>query len=438
VALSDLPAEDVVTSLEQLREAHILLAMITGDAEATAVAVARQVGIFSKDSENVAEPHTIRTMHSKLRTAFDSDLRSVLVLGAEVDFMSSVEWDYVLAHRELVFAQTSPENKLEIVKQCEKRGHIVGVTGDGVNDCPALAAAHVGIAMSRGSDVAREVADVVLLNNSFQGIVDSVREGRLIFDNLRKTSAYLLSVSSGAQLLPLVATFFLGLPKPISLFNVVLVSCVTNLFGAVALMCETAETELMQRTPRNTVSERLVDGRLILYSFAYGSLMAVGGFFNYFAYLLLRGNDPGAILFTWWEWELWHSTPTKEDEFVTWKTVSTVYMVTIVVAQMAHLVSIRRKRPYFYSEVMGAVEGLCRCSACVSHWPTTYAILGSAIILVVFLYVPLFNAYCRTAPVSPDFWGLAVAWAVLWFVLAEVRKWVIALYPHSWVGRLAW
>jgi magnesium-transporting ATPase (P-type) len=287
-----------------------------------------------------------------------------------------------------------------------------------------------------------------------------------MFDNMRKMVAYLLSVSFWAQLLPTLVAFFLGLPKPMTVFNIILICCLTDVFGALALMYESPECGMMERPPRNIHTHRLVDARLVWYSLFYGSLVAVGGFFNYFAYFSCHGNTivnelgqkeqlgyrPRDLLFLWYKLAPNTFTFAPEEVVVVWEGASSVYFVTLVVAQMFHLLCIRRKVPYLFNALTGSrsftdrsmlnqLMSVLRELCCITgaQWPVLFALVGSVAVSVFFMYISIFNKYCRTDAIPIRFWGLAVAWGLLWFALAETRKWIVALYPGSWVGRaLVW
>eukprot|EP01034_Spumella_vulgaris_P031762 gene31762-39239_t len=215
VALADPPREGARNMVEQLRGAGILVAMVTGDSVASATAVAHREGIYADTTTPV---HTLNTLHGSLSPK-PGDSRSIVITGEEVEQMSEVEWNYVFRHTEMVFARASIDHKLTIVKEFQKRGHIVSVTGDGVNDSAALHGADVGIATNGGSDVAREVAEVVLLRDDILAIPKAVKEGRLLFDNLQKAVLFALAGDCWSVLIPLLLAFCLGLPNPMTVFH---------------------------------------------------------------------------------------------------------------------------------------------------------------------------------------------------------------------------
>jgi sodium/potassium-transporting ATPase subunit alpha len=221
--------------VRELREAGINVVMVTGDAEATAEAIARQVGIITLDSVHrpvrdlwgsgsaaagggsakaAAGTHASIPFRATAAAITDivvpaasgpsaapPDAAAVVVTGPELAKFSPPDWEWLLRHPEIVLARTTPEQKLEFVKAAQAAHHRVGVTGDGMNDAPALKNADVGVAMNSGSDAARDAAHVVLLTDDFSAMVHAVREGRLIFANLRKICAYLITGGACAALL---------------------------------------------------------------------------------------------------------------------------------------------------------------------------------------------------------------------------------------------
>merc|ERR1711990_342368 len=204
--------------------------------------------------------------------------------------------EVILNHPQCVFARTSPQQKLIIVENCQRLGHIVAVTGDGVNDSPALKKADIGVAMGiMGSAVSKEAADMILLDDNFASIVTGVEEGRLIFDNLKKSIAYTLT-SNIPEISPFLVFIIAQVPLPLGTVTILCIDLGTDMVPAISLAYETPELDIMKRQPR-TKKDHLVNERLI--SFAYGMIgviQATAGFFTYFVLMSANGYMP-SILF---------------------------------------------------------------------------------------------------------------------------------------------
>merc|ERR1712054_87264 len=199
-------------------------------------------------------------------------------------------------YRDLVFARTSPEQKLKIVNNAQAMGHVVAVTGDGVNDSPALKGADIGCAMGiAGTEVSKEAADMILMTDDFSAIVDGIEEGRLIFDNLKKSIAYTLS-SNIPEILPFIFFILFQVPLPLSTVLILCIDLGTDMIPAISFAHENPELDIMDRQPRNSKRDHLVNSKLI--SFAYlqiGVIQASAGMYTYFLILNDYGIRPTAV-----------------------------------------------------------------------------------------------------------------------------------------------
>jgi sodium/potassium-transporting ATPase subunit alpha len=194
-----------------------------------------------------------------------------------------------------VFARTTPSQKLLIVDACQKAGHVVAVTGDGVNDSPAIKKADIGIAMGSGSDVAKNAADMLLLDDNFSSIVNGVEEGRLIFDNLKKSIAYTL-YSNIPEITPFIFFIVFQVPLPLSTVLILCIDLGTDMVPAISFAYENPELDIMDRVPRNSKLDHMVNTKLI--SFAYfqiGVIQASAGMYTYFIVLNDFGIRPGTV-----------------------------------------------------------------------------------------------------------------------------------------------
>ena len=257
LGMIDPPREGVAEAVAIARRAGVKTIMVTGDHKLTAIAVARMIGL-EVDGGSVLE-------------------------GRDLDRMSDEELARVV-DRVVVFARVTPEHKARIVQALKARGYRVAMTGDGVNDAPALKEAHIGIAMGiRGTDVAKEASQLVLLDDNYVTIVEAIKEGRVIFENLKKPINYLLTANMGE-----VATIFgsqlLLMPPPLEPVHLLWVNVVTDALPAAALGVEPPEPGLMDRPPR-APHERFINRRKLLYYAAMGSLIGATTLLVFHAYL---------------------------------------------------------------------------------------------------------------------------------------------------------
>jgi sodium/potassium-transporting ATPase subunit alpha len=195
----------------------------------TAQAIAAECGIITNPPDMVKSVHSL----SRVEVVSSSDLEksphldyhptsSIVISGPELITFNDYQWEQLCKYDEIVFARTTPEQKLRIVREFQVRDEIVGMTGDGVNDAPSLKAADIGIALGSGSDIAIEAADMVLLE-SFSAVVEAVQYGRVVFDNLKKTIAYLLPAGSFSEFWPVFTNVIFGLPQILSSFLMIII-----------------------------------------------------------------------------------------------------------------------------------------------------------------------------------------------------------------------
>ena len=248
----DPPREEVIPAMKLCKEAGIKVVMITGDHKLTAVAVAKEIGLLEERSED----------------------KRVLT-GAELDKMSDEELEKIVDNVS-VYARVSPEHKVRIVNALKKRGYVVAMTGDGVNDAPAVKRADVGIAMGiKGTDVTKEASEMILADDNFATIVAAVEEGRGIYDNIKKYLMYLLSCNVGEILLMFVASL-IGLPLPLLAIHILLINLTTDGLPAIALSIDPPDPDIMKRPPRDP-RESVFTPRIKGIIGLGGSLMAIVG-----------------------------------------------------------------------------------------------------------------------------------------------------------------
>lgn len=220
IGIVDPPRDEIPEVVRTLRGASIRIFMVTGDFKLTAQAIAEECGIIS-DASMLDD---INALAREVKGEFSR--RSIVLSGPELMTLNENQWDQLCLYQEIVFARTTPEQKLRIVKEFQARDNVVGMTGDGVNDAPSLKAADIGIAMGSGSDIAIEASDMVLLD-SFAAIIEAVTYGRLVYDNLKKTIVYLLPAGSFSELWPVVTNVAFGIPQILSSFLMVSLQCQT-------------------------------------------------------------------------------------------------------------------------------------------------------------------------------------------------------------------
>merc|ERR1719278_2236315 len=303
MSMIDPPRAAVPDAVVKCRSAGIKVIMVTGDHPITARAIARSVGIISDGQETVEDIAARKNI--PVEEVNPRDARACVVHGGELKDLSEQQIDEILMyHTEIVFARTSPQQKLIIVEGCQRMGAIVAVTGDGVNDSPALKKADIGVAMGiAGSDVSKQAADMILLDDNFASIVTGVGEGRLIFDNLKKSIAYTLT-SNIPEISPFLLFILADIPLPLGTVTILCIDLGTDMVPAISMAYEEAESEIMKRQPRNPFTDKLVNERLI--SMAYGQIgmiQAAAGFYVYLVILAENGFWPKHLLGLRKEWD---------------------------------------------------------------------------------------------------------------------------------------
>lgn len=249
IGLQDPPKPGVLATINQLKSAGIRVVMITGDHPLTAEAISRQIGLFSAESDDVLRLTGHEHGHDG---ALDSNrvYKAAIIHGEMIESFTDLEWDRLIFAEEIVFARTQPKHKLEIVKRFQQYGHVVAVSGDGANDSPALKTADLGISMNKtASDVSKEAADMILLDDNFNTIIAGIAEGRLIFENLKKSVRYTLThITSEISSLACVA--IVGLAFPISALLILIFDVFCEVGPAMSYATEKAPVDFLKLKPR--------------------------------------------------------------------------------------------------------------------------------------------------------------------------------------------
>jgi len=434
ISLQDPPRPGVPEAVHKCRTAGIKVIMVTGDHPVTAMAIAKKVGIISEGHETRYERAILQNKSYSQVTDSMADYTSAIVItGAELRNMDASELDNVIRrYEEIVFARTSPQQKLLIVESCQRLGEIVAVTGDGVNDSPALRKADIGVAMGiAGSDVAKNAADMILMDDNFASIVTGVEEGRLIFDNLKKSIAYTLT-SSVPEMLPMLSGLLFAIPLPLVIELVICIDVGTDLVPAIALAYEKPESDIMRRAPRNPQYDKLVNKRLI--SITYGQIgmtQSFAGFYTYFMVLMMNGFMPDRLLGLRIEWEnpsindlqdSWGQTWTYENRMNLLMEAQSGYFLSIVITQMIDLVMCKTRRNSIFQQGM-------------SNWSVNFSFVFEVILTGILLYVPGTEYVLKTMPlIAYWYWPCLPLGAFLW-IYDELRRLCIRLFPGGIMER---
>jgi magnesium-transporting ATPase (P-type) len=355
LGMIDPPRPDAIAAIEECRTAGIRVKMITGDHASTAAAIGRQLGLLD---------------HDKVTTGDQLD-------GLDGDALRAV------AEQTAVFARTSPEHKLSIVEALQADNAVVAMTGDGVNDAPALKRADVGIAMGKkGTEAAKEAAAMVLLDDNFASIVAAVREGRTVYDNIKKVIGWTLP-TSGGEALVILAAVLAGFALPVTPVQILWINMITVVALGLTLAFEPTEPGTMARAPRPP-DEPLLSG-FLLWRVAFVSVLFVTGAFGMFFWSLERGM---AI-----------------------EEARTIVVNTIVAMEIFYLFSVRylHMTSFTWQGVFG----------------TPAVLIGVAVIVigqVAFTYLPLMQVLFATRPVSLVDGALVIGVGVLLLIVLEVEK----------------
>nr|WP_230492618.1 HAD-IC family P-type ATPase [Martelella alba] len=340
--------------------------MITGDHRETAMAIGAMLGI---------------------------DTSERAMTGNQLEHLTDEELHTVAAQYD-IFARTSPEHKLRLVKALQHNGDIVGMTGDGVNDAPALRQADVGIAMGiKGTEVTKEAADMVLTDDNFATIANAVREGRRVYDNLRKTILFMLPTNL-AQGLLIIFAILAGAIVPLTALQILWVNMATSTTLSFGLAFEPAERGVMRRPPREP-------GRHILDRHAYWRIGFVGVLIACSAFLLESLLLPGGY----------------GSEFI-----RTLVMQTLVSAQWIYMFNCRVKDRFPLSRDVFANKGL---------WLVTGALI---LLQLAIIYLPFMNRAFGTEPLPAWAWALSLLASIVIFIIVEIEKWLVARWrstPHG-------
>lgn len=384
LAMIDPPRPEVIEAIALCHRAGIAVTMVTGDYGLTAEAIARRIGLVNHKAK--------------------------VVTGEQMGHLSDAQLRQVLHHHPngLIFARVAPEQKLRLVQAYKALGHVVAVTGDGVNDAPALRAANIGIAMGiSGTDVAREAADIVLIDDNFATIVSAIEQGRAVYQNIRKFMTYILS-SNIPEIVPFLAMVVFKIPPALTILQILAIDLGTDMVPALALGAELPETGVMEQPPRPT-KKPLLDLWLLVRAYAFlGVIEAIAGMAGFFL--------------VWWSHgyamaDIQQVTPAilshTADPTVTtiYRQATTMTLAAIVACQVGNIFACRSDR----------------ASICKIGWFSNQLIwVGIAVelvLLVAIIHVVPISRIFATIPLAPWQWLVLLVCPLVVLGAEEVRKW---------------
>ena len=372
VGLEDPPRKEVPQSIQKCREAGIKVIMITGDHPDTAEAIGREIGMISCKNP-------------------------VVVNGVTLRKTSEMELQLLLNAPEIIFARVDADQKMRIVIALKKKKEVVAVTGDGVNDAPALKLADIGVAMGvKGTDVAREASDIILMDDNFSSVVAAIEEGRAVFSNIRSFMTYILT-SNIPEIIPYLGFVLLKIPLALTIIQILAIDLGTDLFPALALGVEKPDPDVMKHPPRRR-SERLLNRSLFFRAYLFLGLMEAATSLAAFFHVLYGGG---------WRFGemLSYSNPL-------YLQATTAALSAVVVIQVANVFMCRSDHKSVFSFSL------------LSNPLILFGIAIEALIILLIDYTPWGNLIFGTAPISWDVWLLMVPLAVGMVMVEETRKWM--------------
>ncbi|KLJ08255.1 calcium-translocating P-type ATPase, PMCA-type [Blastomyces silverae] len=419
LGLIDPLRDEIPGVIQTLRTAGIRLMMVTGDFKLTAQAIAIDCGII-KTTPPLIHGATELDRDFVFSPEKLENFRSIVISGPELITLNENQWEQLCSYQEI----------LRIVKEFQARENIVAMTGDGVNDAPALKAANVGVALGSGSDIAIEAADMVLLD-SFAAIVEAVKYGRVVFDNLKKTILYLLPAGSFSEFWPVMANVALGVPQVLSSFLMIIICLFTDAAGAITLAYEKPEADVLLRPPRIPRKDRLVNMKLILHAYGFvGVYECALSFIMAFWYMERRGIPFNALALKYGNLD-----PEYDPDYVVEITnkTSSIYFVNLVVMQFFNLLAVRTRRlsifqqpPIFKKQSKNPSIFIAMKIAYRSHQQNSVC------------YIPGLQNTVATTTVPAEHFFLPVAFGLALLFLDEVRKYSVRRWPKGLLAKIAW
>jgi len=372
IGLQDPPRPEVPEAIKKCHGAGIRIIMITGDGSRTALAIARQIGLVKGTP--------------------------VIIEGSAFDLMTDHELMDKLASPEMIFSRMTPKHKMRVVSLLKDKGEVVAVTGDGVNDAPALKKADIGISMGiTGTDVAKEASNMILLDDNFATIVNAVEEGRTVYENIKKFLTYIFA-SNIPEAVPYLGYILFNIPLPLTILQILLVDLGTDMLPALALGAEKPTPGVMQQPPRK-VNERLLNFPLLAHAYLFlGPIEALACMFGFFWVLNAGGWTWGTLL------------PASN---LLYMQATTACLTAIVIVQVANVFACRSSRESLFTTGFFTNKLI-------------FAAIAVEMALQFFIvYHPYGNEVFSTAPISLNTWLLLIPFAILLLAAEEGRKFVM-------------
>ena len=381
IAMMDPPRPEVAEAVEKCNTAGIRIIMITGDYGLTAESIARRVGIVHGSNPRIITGFELNNLN-------DDQLKEVL-------------------KDEVIFARVAPENKLRVVSALQDLGNIVAVTGDGVNDAPALKKANIGVAMGMtGSDVAKEAASMILTDDNFASIVNAIEEGRAVYANIKKFCTYIFT-SNAPEAVPFILYAFSAgrIPLALNVMHVLSIDLGTDIVPALALGAEPPEPGMMSRPPRS-LSQHVIDSGMLRRAYLIlGSVQGLMTMIAFYYYYWTKGY-----------WGQWIDLPGNGDLY---RAATGIALAAVVMTQIGNLFAQRSERisvfriPLFNNKML---------------W---IGILTEVVIILMFVYLPVFNNFIGTGPFEAKYWLVLISMIPSLIITDEIRKWVLRIRKKS-------
>ena len=371
VGLEDPPRPEVPDAIQKCHEAGIKVIMVTGDHPHTALAIGRQIGQIQSDTP-------------------------VIITGEQLRRLSETQLRLALDAPDIIFARVGADQKMRIVSALKKMSHIVAVTGDGVNDAPALKMADIGIAMGiMGTDVAKESADMILLDDNFASIVAAIEEGRAVYDNIRKFLSYILT-SAVPELVPYLFFALFNIPLPLTIIQILAVDLGTDMLPALGLGANPPAQGIMTRPPKGR-NERLLNWPLLLRAYLFLGLLEASAAMT--AYYLVLHNGGWA----------WGEALGIQDTL--YQQATTACLASIIIMQIVNVFLCKTPDRTLFG------------SAIFSNRLILWGVTLEIILILVIIYTPWGQMIFGTAPIPLSIWLFMLPFGAAMLLLEEVRKW---------------